>query len=65
MEMGGGRPRRGIYYGGDDVMSSAGENSEIYIALHSFWYDKISWGNYPPHAGNYPLKQENQSIWKL
>jgi hypothetical protein len=28
--MGGGRPLRGIYYGGDNVMSSAGENSEIY-----------------------------------
>jgi hypothetical protein len=38
---------------------------EIYVALRTFWYNKKSWGNYPPHAGNYPPKGENQSIWKL
>ncbi len=32
------------------------------VALRSFWYNKKSWGNYMPHAGNYPPKVENQSI---
>ena len=48
-------------------MSSVGENSEIYVALRSFSgkYNNKNWGNYPPHAGNYHPKGENQSIWKL
>jgi hypothetical protein len=46
------------YYGGDDVMSSAGENSEIYVALRSFWYNKKSWGDLPPWAGDFPRKEK-------
>jgi hypothetical protein len=58
MELRGGRPRRGIYYGGDDVMSSAGENSEMYVALRSFWYNKKSLGDLPPWAGDFPRKEK-------
>jgi hypothetical protein len=38
------------------------ENCEIYVALRSFRYSKKSWGNYPPHAGNYPPKGDLETV---
>jgi hypothetical protein len=42
--------------------SSAGKNSEIYVALRSFWYNKKSLGDLPPWDGREISPERKKSI---